>query len=471
MKSRNNTTSRAAVLVTGLLLIVSLLAGALPASAGEPAGSGPDSALRPSADWVALPPGASVWYAFEYSGDGSQVHIELQAEPQGTASFAVWTPGNVRDWRRGLEAEPIGRGAPDPASHGGLNWSGEFTEQGTYYVVVEREDGRPGDSYYLLEVEGSGVSLAAPTATPAPTSKPAGSGVRPAAAAAPAGRLAIGSSTGGSFYTVNADGSGLQRITDGLDPTWSPDGKRIAFARWREPRGVWVVDAGGGNEWRAFDWSEARWPSWSPDGSEILFSRQDGGRLEERERCFWGFCFTEPARPFWKLGIVRTSNGEFREPAASQVSLAPAWSPDGRLLAYADEQGLRIQDEEGAVSYLITHDGRDTGPAWSPDGRRIAFTRRQHDHWEVYAIDVDGGNLTRLTNTPTRSGGAVGNSAAPAWSPDGQYLAFLTDRGGPWEIWIMRADGSGQKPMFPGGLKGVSLGYAGEGERAISWTR
>jgi Tol biopolymer transport system component len=62
------------------------------------------------------------------------------------------------------------------------------------------------------------------------------------------------------------------------------------------------------------------------------------------------------------------------------------------------------------------------------------------------------------------------NNAAPAWSPDGRNIAFLTDRNGQWEIWIMNADGSNQRPMFPNGaLDKLTFNYAGVDERMISW--
>jgi TolB protein len=101
----------------------------------------------------------------------------------------------------------------------------------------------------------------------------------------------------------------------------------------------------------------------------------------------------------------------------------------------------------------------------------VAFTRWQHDHWEVYVVDDSGQNLTRLTSTASKPNGEVGNSAAPAWSPDGQYIAFLTDRSGKWEIWLMRADGSGQRPMFKDQLNGLPIEYTAQSERAISWTQ
>jgi TolB protein len=275
---------------------------------------------------------------------------------------------------------------------------------------------------------------------------------------------------GGELYVINADGSGLRRLTDGVDPVWSPDGKQIAFTRWRDPRGVWVMNADGSGARLLFAWSEARWPSWSPDGSQILFTRQHGGG-QGRERCFFGFCFTRPANPHWRLGVVKISDGAFNEPPSPLLSLAPDWSPGGNRLVFAGKQGLVVENLDGTNSYQITNDTWDTDPVWSPDGKRIAFTYRQHDHWEVYAIDPSGGHLTRLTDTPAHPDGTPADSAAAAWSPDGKYIAFYTDRTGKWEIWVMKADGSDEKPMFPKALDGLTLGYAFDGDRALSWTR
>jgi dipeptidyl aminopeptidase/acylaminoacyl peptidase len=106
-------------------------------------------------------------------------------------------------------------------------------------------------------------------------------------------------------------------------------------------------------------------------------------------------------------------------------------------------------------------------------------------------MNLDGSGRQRLTSTPlsvlaenrelttefvagkervVASPNPSWNNAAPVWSPDGSQIAFVTDRTGQWEIWIMNADGSNQRPMFPNGaLNELTLTYAGVDERMLSW--
>ena len=455
--------------------------------AASAAGWGVDTATAPVNTWLPLDAGESPWYAFQYAGDGSQVEVRLQVQPEDSAGFVVWTPELIEKWGLGQHVEPIGRGSDDPFAEGTLTWSGSFTTAGTYYVVVEQADGQPGTSYYLLQIEGDGVSFPAPapaepsTSGTSPTSEP-GSKSQPKSSLASQleGKLVFQDTAGGGIYTINANGADLQYITTGIDPAWSPDGTQIAFTRYEEPRGVWVVTAPDGtgaggsdeasSEERVFDWTEARWPSWSPDGELILFSRQHGG-TPDRERCFRGQCFVIPGQSYWRLAVVDPGDGSLSEPPGPELALAPDWSPDGEQLVYDGERGLVIQSVDGKSSYPLTDNPIDTSPVWSPDGSQVVFVRRQHDHWELYVVNADGSNLTRLTDTPARPDGQMASSASPAWSPDGQYIAFYTDRTGEWEIWVMKANGSAQAPMFDTELDGLVLEYTFGGERLLSWTR
>jgi hypothetical protein len=126
-------------------------------------GSGPDQALPlPSDRDYVLIEGQRAWFAFQYSGDGSQILVDLRATPEDSAKFAVYTTGNT--------ATPVGRGSQQiitrvladgtveekPLYGGDLIWSGSFRSPGTYYVTVDQAG--PSPSTITLGINGSGVS-------------------------------------------------------------------------------------------------------------------------------------------------------------------------------------------------------------------------------------------------------------------------------------------------------------------------
>lgn len=127
----------------------------------------------------------------------------------------------------------------------------------------------------------------------------------------------------------------------------------------------------------------------------------------------------------------------------------PAWSPDGATLVFISPCAFNQEIYPGASLFLINADGTglvslptmpggDFDPSWSPDGSRIAFTSlRDYNRAQVYVIDLATNEVKSLSANTARD-------AQPAWSPDGEQIAFVSTRRGPYQIWIMAADGSGQ---------------------------
>jgi TolB protein len=136
--------------------------------------------------------------------------------------------------------------------------------------------------------------------------------------------------------------------------------------------------------------------------------------------------------------------------------------------------GLRLATTEVEDIKTITNVQEDTAPALSPDGQKVAFMSNREENWDIYVANIDGSNLQRLTTDPARDG-------LPAWSPDGNAIAFVSERGGIWAVWVMTPDGKGQSQLFTmeGFVDGTTdwfIGqdrYAGPGwtEERISWTR
>ena len=97
---------------------------------------------------------------------------------------------------------------------------------------------------------------------------------------------------------------------------------------------------------------------------------------------------------------------------------------------------IYVMDVNGKnLRNLTNHPGRDKLPAWSPDGQEIAFSSRRGGDYDIYVMDVDGKNVRQLTEHPDKD-------LSPAWSPDGQEIVFSSRRGGNYDIYVINADGT-----------------------------
>ena len=101
---------------------------------------------------------------------------------------------------------------------------------------------------------------------------------------------------------------------------------------------------------------------------------------------------------------------------------------------------------------LITNGGSDSFPAWSPDGETIAFSRDEEGNTDIYTVNIDGSNLQRLTDAP-------GPDTLPTYTPDGQII-FRSARTGNWGIWKMNGDGADQTEIIPDANVGVDWTFS-----------
>ena len=258
------------------------------------------------------------------------------------------------------------------------------------------------------------------------------------AAAAPAnGRLAY--MNGGSVYTINPDGTGAALLHEGVFPSFSPDGTRIAFAGTQFGPGgalpILVADADGSNVRQIGASLSPHLLSWSPDGTRIAFV--SGLALG-------GFSV-----------VVLNADGSGSSTISPDASpdAAASWSPDGTELAFTttNDTDIAVAKADGSGRRLLIQDGtKDMSPSWSPGGSQIAFFREANGRFVLYAIGANGSGLHQLGQTQAN------NFAPPAWSPDGSRIAFGGaeaigyDRYGPYyreNVYTVGADGAGERRL------------------------
>jgi len=127
-----------------------------------------------------------------------------------------------------------------------------------------------------------------------------------------------------------------------------------------------------------------------------------------------------------------------------------SWSPDGQFLAYANSTwaDIFIISTQDSSTQNITNTGNnfETDPAWSPQGNKIAYSSGPGGDFDIYIMDPDGSNKERLTDCP-------GECAQPSWSPTGESIAYVSGTGETgYDLYVMEADGSGSRRLVSGGL-------------------
>ena len=233
--------------------------------------------------------------------------------------------------------------------------------------------------------------------------------------------------------------TGQQRLVhagDAVQPSWSPRGVRIAFWSAFTPTGarvIWTVPADGGTAVPVTTGESVDWnPVWAPDGRHLYFASDRSGVTN-----------------LWRVPIDELSGSVLGEPepvtTSSQAGLLISPSRDGEHIVYATDEtrttleAVALEPASGALAgpprAIVQTSNLIATIDASRDGRWLVYQTAVPQE-DLFVVRPDGTGLRQLTGDRFKD-------RQPRWSPDGTRIAFYSNRGGSYEIWTIRADGSG----------------------------
>jgi tetratricopeptide (TPR) repeat protein len=227
------------------------------------------------------------------------------------------------------------------------------------------------------------------------------------------------------IYALFADGRLLKMASSADQPIWMWNSDALGY-RDRLSAGISLLPSFQAPPQQLASGSGLAWPTFSPDGRRMAYAALEAGGA-------------------WQITIAPTDGSA--EPSPHAAGKGPAWGPTG-LLAWtgcegdgAEACGIFIDNpDDGQPANRVSASINDVALSWSPGGNRLAYMSDHTGNWEIYTYDVTGG-FQVLTDDPASDG-------LPAWSPDGSAIAFVSNRNGDWGIYLMQPGGEDPRKVI-----------------------
>lgn len=254
------------------------------------------------------------------------------------------------------------------------------------------------------------------------------------------------------LWAMEGDSRRVRQLThtkaDERCPAWSPDGQQIAYA---DNRGdLWLMAANGNACRRLAEGTPGiDQPGWHPTGTRLAFVSFLSVPQEDSD--------------IWEVQLDKAASPR-KLVASPQIESHPRWSPDGRQVLYSQfhrgPENQVIQElwltsvPEGETQRLTRTGGQNYQARWSPDGGAIAFASDlAGGNYDIWLLRLKPVTLERLTYAPAMD-------SEPCWSPKGDQVAFVSTRNGVPQIWVVNADGSGERQLTFGDSSNRSPDWA-----------